>query len=548
MNDFKIIFDILANVTGGLCIFLLGMKNMSEGMQAIAGTRLRRMIGAATNNRFAACGTGAIVTSLIQSSSVTAVMTVGFVNAGVMTLIQAIGVILGADIGTTITGWIVSLDVAKYGLPLLGVSGFFYLFTQKERVRYLAMMIMGIGMVFFGLQLMKHGLEPMSESEQFKAWFYMFQPTSYLGVIKCVMVGAFVTAIVQSSSATVAITMTLAGSGVIDFRTAVALVLGQNIGTTITAYLASLGTSTNAKRAAYAHVLTKIIGVILAISLFFLYMNLLENILSKDLAIEKKIAFAHTLFNIMLVGLFLPLRNPLAALLIKIAPDKTHKEQPHLTFLDVRLLDTPAFGIQQSAEEIKNMDKGLRKMFDWVRESFAEEERNDERDKHVFHREEVLDIMQKEIVEFLGQLLAGSITHEVLNETRQQLRTADEYESISDYLVTILKLNLKMHNLDLKLSKEGRVHILDLHDHVANYVKMICDAVNDNNTDIMSKANTMGHTITHIMKDYRHAHLVRIENKHISPLNSLVFIDILQSYRKIKDHALNVAEAIAGDK
>jgi len=156
--------------------------------------------------------------------------------------------------------------------------------------------------------------------------------------------------------------------------------------------------------------------------------------------------------------------------------------------------------------------------------------------------------MQKEIVEFLGQLLSGSITHEVQDETRKQLRTADEYESISDYLVTILKLNLKMHNLNLNLSEEGRKHILDLHDKVADYVTMICDAVNENNTDILSKANTMGNTITHIMKDYRQAHLVRIENKHIPPLNSLVFIDILQSYRKVKDHALNVAEAIAGAK
>jgi len=195
------------NLIGGLAIFLLGMKNMSEGMQAIAGSRLRRMIGVATNNRLLACGTGAVVTSIIQSSSVTTVMLVGFVNAGLMTLLQAIGVILGADIGTTITGWIVSLNVAEYGLPVLGLSGFFFLFTKNERLRYAAMAFMGVGMVFFGLQLMKHGLEPLRHSENFIAWFSRFEPASYFGVLKCVLAGALVTAVVQSSSATVAITI-----------------------------------------------------------------------------------------------------------------------------------------------------------------------------------------------------------------------------------------------------------------------------------------------------------------------------------------------------
>ena len=167
--EYQLIIQIIFNVIGGLAIFLLGMHNMSEGMQAIAGKRLRRMISAVTDNRFLACGTGALVTSLIQSSSITAVMAVGFVNAGVMTLIQAIGIILGADIGTTITGWIVSLNIAKYGLPILGISAFLFLFTKNERLRYTAMMIMGVGMVFFGLQLMKYGLEPLRDSKEFIA-------------------------------------------------------------------------------------------------------------------------------------------------------------------------------------------------------------------------------------------------------------------------------------------------------------------------------------------------------------------------------------------
>jgi len=544
----ELIYELIVGIIGGLCLFLLGMKHMSEGMQAIAGSKLRKMISAVTDKRIYACTTGAAITALIQSSSVTAVMVVGMVNAGLMTLTQSIGVILGADIGTTITAWIVSMDVLQYGLPMLGLSGFFYLFSKNERLRYASMMIMGVGMVFFGLELMKHGLEPLRESPKVLAWFSAYDPTSYWGVIKCVLVGAIVTAIVQSSSATVAITITLARSDIIGFDTSVALVLGQNIGTTITAYLACLGASTNAKRTAYAHILIKVIAVLLMVPLFFQYMRFLNHILSPSIDIAKRIAFAHTIFNVLLVAGFLPFVGLLAKWLQWIAPDKAHKEMPHLTFLDVRLLDTPAFGIQQSADEIVRMADGVTKMLDWTRETLANTDRDEEREKKLFHREEVLDIMQKEIVEFLSGVLSGNVPHDVMAEARKQLRIADEYESISDYLVTILKLHLKIQNTGLTLSEDDRKEILMLHDRVTEYMTMINAAVKENNAEILSKARSQGDTITHAMKGCRQSHLIRVEKKHASPLDCLIFVDILQSYRKIKDHALNIAEAIAGEK
>ena len=230
-------------IVGGLGVFLLGMKNMSEGMQAVAGDKMRKLINAVTNNRFVACGVGLVVTMLIQSSSVTTVMVVGMVNAGIMTLTQAIGVILGADIGTTITAWILVLEVGKYGLPLLGVSSFFFLFSKREKVRYTAMMMLGLGMVFFGLQLMKEGFYPLREMPEFIAWFSKFTPNSFWGVWRCCLIGAAVTAIVQSSSATVGITLGLVATGIIDFKTGAALVLGENIGTTITAESCGSGNS-----------------------------------------------------------------------------------------------------------------------------------------------------------------------------------------------------------------------------------------------------------------------------------------------------------------
>ncbi|MDO5577104.1 MAG: Na/Pi symporter, partial [Fibrobacter sp.] len=260
--DTNMMISMIFSIVGGLGVFLLGMRNMSDGLQAVAGDHLRKLIGIVTNNRLLATGVGTLVTCVIQSSSVTTVMTVGFVNSGLMTLQQAIGVIMGANIGTTITGWILVLSVDQYGLPLLGITAFIFLFSRNEKVRYFGMTLMGIGMIFFGLQLMKDGFKPIRDIPQFVEWFHVFSANTYFGVLKCALVGCVLTLVVQSSSATLGVTMGLASTGVINFETAAALVLGENIGTTITAFLASLGTTTNAKRAAYAHIVFNVLGVL----------------------------------------------------------------------------------------------------------------------------------------------------------------------------------------------------------------------------------------------------------------------------------------------
>ncbi len=546
--EFQFVINMIFSVIGGLAIFLLGMNNMSEGMQVIAGSRLRKMINTVTDNRLLACGTGAAVTALIQSSSVTTVMTVGFVNAGVMTLIQAIGVILGADIGTTITGWIVSLNIAEYGLPILGISGFFFLFTKNERLRYIALMVMGFGMIFFGLQLMKQGLEPMRDSEEFIAWFSKYQPDTYLGVVKCILVGAFVTAIVQSSSATVAITITLASTGVIDYNTAVSLVLGENIGTTITAYLASIGASTNAKRVAYAHIIIKVIGVLLITLLFFTYMDLLNSILSENIDIKKRIAFSHTLFNIILIFLFLPFRNHLAFLLQKIIPDRPHKEIPHLTLLDIRMLDTPVLVVEQSHREIMRMGENVRQMLEYLREIIHDNKADDNLIKKVFHREEVLDIIQKEISTFLVNILSGNIPHKLVDEAQAQFRMTDEYESVSDYIASILKLYLKLRNEEIKLTDHQIEELLEIHEMVTSFFKMVDNAIAERKSQIIPKVRSEANAITHCFREKRINHLQKISETKMDPLLSITYINMLNSYRRIRDHILNIAEALAGEK
>ena len=557
----SLVFKILWSVVGGLGIFLLGMKHMSEGMQAVAGNKLRALINAVTNNRFIACVVGVIVTAIIQSSSVTTVMVVGFVNASIMNLTQAIGVILGADIGTTITGWILVLPIAKFGLPILGIAALFYLFSNKDRLRYTAMTIMGLGMIFFGLQLMKNGFKPLKDMPEFIEWFSRFTPTSYLGVLKCTLVGAMVTAIVQSSSATVGITMGLASTGVINFETAAALVLGENIGTTVTAYLASLGASTNAKRAAYAHILIKVIGVAWITAIFPYYITFIKKLVSVDpngtMIVDgvknyphmiKSIAMTHTVFNVINVVLFLPLITPFSKLLIKIAPDKPVKEPPKLTYLDVRMLDTPALGIAQSKKEVLNMSKMVKEMMDDLNMVLSSDQPDEEVINRIFRKEEVLDIIQKEIVVFLSNLLGGSVPHEVMDQARSQLRMADEYETLSDYIVNVLKMDRKLRKNNHKLHAEGYKERLDLHNNVCEFLKTISTAVEEENPIVLSKAYSEGERITRLMKSYRRQHLTRLAEEKVTPLTSLIYTDMLNAYRRMKDHALNIAEALAGEK
>ncbi len=564
--DVGSIAKMIFSVAGGLGIFLLGMKNMSEGMQAIAGDRMRKLINAVTNNRLIACCVGIFVTSMIQSSSVTTVMVVGMVNAGLMNLMQAIGVILGADIGTTITAWILALKIGKYGLSIIGASAFFFLFSKRDSVRFTAMLVLGLGMIFFGLELMKNGFAPLKELPEFEAWFSRFSPTSILGVIKCCLAGAILTAIVQSSSATIGITISLASTGVIDYPTAAALVLGENIGTTITAFLASLGTSTNARRAAYAHILIKVIAVSCMIPFFSMYTHFVEigiehftgyapaaevvvdGVAKNPHNIEVAIAATHTGFNIILVAAFLPFMGLLSKLLCRLVPEKAHKEVIHLKFLDVRMLDTPAISIQQSKNGILHMGESVRKMLNRLKQIMVENRPDERSEGKIFQREQKLDLVQKEIVEFLSSLLSGSVPHDIVNKGRIQLRMADEYESISDYITNILKLNLKMRKSNLNMNEAARDEILNIHNHVAAYIELITESVKEDNVDILTKAHTRGDAITHLIKDSRAKHLDRVSTGNTSALKSLIFTDMLTSYRKIKDHALNIAEALAGEK
>jgi phosphate:Na+ symporter len=565
--------QIALNVIGGLGIFLLGMKHMSEGLQAVSGDRLRKIISVATNNRFMGVLMGILVTCLVQSSSVTTVMVVGFVNSAIMNLMQAIGVILGANIGTTITGWILVLNIGKWGLPILGIAAFFFLFSKNERIRYVGMTVMGIGMVFFGLELMKNGFKPLRSMDEFNAWFQAFHITldggilaAYGDIIKCALVGMVLTMIVQSSSATLGITIGLAATGVIEFPTAAALVMGENIGTTITALLASIGTTTNAKRAAYAHFFFNVMGTLWFIALFpvairglssliaaktgFNPMEIsIENMDEKEfgLVITSGIALTHTTFNVANVLIFLPLVGLLAKFVTWLAPEKETKEASHLTYLDVRMLDTPSLGIVQSQGQLNFMADSVEGMMDQLK-TCIEGNGTTKLEGKIFQREEILDNVQKEIFLFLSNMVSGQVPHEVTTKAHQQMRIADEYESFSDYTANVLKGLKKIEQNNLLIDGPAKNKLLVLHDRVAAYMAKVNEYMKDENADILTWANTEGAAIGILMKELRGEHLARLQKEEVSPYFSLAYTDMLNFYRRMKDHALNIAEVVTGDK
>lgn len=553
--------DMAFHVVGGLGIFLLGMKYMQQGLQVVAGDRIRRLINAVTANRFLAVGIGLFITTLVQSSSVTSVMVIGLVNSELMTLTGAIGVIIGANIGTTITGWILALKIGQYGLPLLGLAAFGWLFIKGEKLRYSALAVLGVGMVFFGLELMKDGFEPVRELPEFASLFQLFEATDYLGVLKSALVGCVVTLIIQSSSATLGIAIALANTGVIDFQTAGALVLGTNVGTTITAYLASLGADVNAKRTAYFHIAFNVAGVVVITALFLpVYLPFIDAVfmggVDPNTQVEgvfpymtAGIALVHTVFNIVTGLLFIPFITPIATALRRLVKAAPAAERGRLTHLDFELVSSPLIAIEQSGFEIARTDRHVRTMLDDLRTIVTEEQTDRVLIDKTFERENIIDDVQSEVTRFLTDLLAADLSHDVAEEAKAQLRLADEFESVSDYVSNVLKLYLRLADAGVALSPDQREELLDLHDVIAAYYDTVQKGFALDTFELyLSGIRRDSRAITSKIRALRDRHWNRLSHETVDPLISTSYMDIANAYRRMKDHLLNIGEAIVGGK
>lgn len=538
--------DVLFKVVGGLGLFLYGMENMSSGMQKIAGDKLKKILAALTTNRIMAILMGIFVTGLAQSSSVSTVMTIGFINASLLTLQQGLGVILGANVGTTITGWLLALNIGKYGLPIVGFAAIAFMFVKGEKSRTRALTVMGFGFIFLGLELMSKGLSPLRTLPEFINLFHSFKADSFFGVVKVAMVGALLTGVVQSSAATLGITITLATQGLIDYPTAVALVLGENVGTTVTALLASIGASSNAKRAAYAHTLINIVGVMWATVIFRPYLSILAHFSDSTANMATAIATAHTMFNVINVILFIPFIGYLAKFLCTIVKDDDNGVV-RVTKLSSLMVTLPNVVIDQTRTEVLTMAANIKEIFFKLEEVYYNPSKLEAYNEEIDAIEEKLDLYEKEVSDANFTILNKGLEASYVEETRGNLITCDEYETISDYLKRVSNSLMRLKKDDLELTQERKETLQKLNHMVFDFFDDINKAYKTKDRDLFMLSISKYTAIKNLYKEARHGHFDKeAQNDETIPAKlSTGYMDILNYYRRATDHVYNIIEHFA---
>ena len=539
------------------------MKIMSEGLQKIAGSRMRKILAALTNNRLIGALVGVAVTAIIQSSSATTVMVVGFVNAGLMSLVQSIGIILGANVGTTITAQLIAFKITKYALPAIGIGAGFKLFSRNKKWSYMGEVLLGFGLLFFGLSVMKSAFDPLKTSEEFRQLFLVVGNNHLLGVL----IGAILTMIVQSSSATIGITIALASSGIISFEASVALILGENIGTTITANLAAIGTNLAARRTALAHFLFNFIGVCYMLIFFQFFIKFIASITPGDADfviqtqeqvarmggelgdkpfIARHIANTHTMFNILNTIIFLPLVGVLAKLSTMMIRGRDKDVDFHLKYLDNRVLNTPPIALAQARAETRSMALLAQEM---VEETLAFLQDNDlKRLPALEKKEELTDILQKEITDFLVSLSQQSITQDSSKEVASMMHMVNDLERVGDHCENLWLLSQRKLDLKIEFSDVAMREIAEISEITRNFLTRIIIAFEQKDTEVFAEAGRLEDAIDDLEDRLRNNHIKRLNTGECTVNSGLIFIDMLHNFEKIGDHTYNLAKAIVGKK
>jgi len=555
--------NLVFGFIGGLGLFFIGMRFMSEGLQKVAGDSMRRILETLTNNRVAAALVGMTITAIIQSSSATTVMAVSFVNAGLMTLKQAIGIIIGANVGTTVTAQIIAFKIHHYALPAIGLGAGLRLFTKSSRWRSIGEVVLGFGMLFFGLSLMKDAMMPLKESHVTRQAFLMFDGNPLWGVL----VGTLFTLMMQSSSVTVGVTMTLAASGLLSLHGSLALILGDNIGTTITAQLASLGTSTAARRTAQAHTVFNVIGVCYVLLLFPFFVKLVDvitpgnpdyvitsvNDATRHLAyigdkpyIARHVANAHTLFNVFNSFIFLPLMGLLDKVSTRMIRPRLIDEETHLVYLNTRIVESPPMAIGQARSETERMGEVTVSMLDGVMEAFFGD--SDKELDLVRKREEVIDHLQREIITFLVRTSQSPLSADDSRELNSIIHMADNFERIGDHTENLCNLVERKIRMKLPFSDTATDDIKILYTASREFLTAVIKGIRTRDIHMKVEADAHEAKINELEDAMRAGHIERLNSGLCGVDPGLVFIDMITSFEKIGDHCFNIAEAVVGIK
>jgi phosphate:Na+ symporter len=531
-------WEIAAKTIGGLGLFLFGIQMMASGMQKAAGDRLRRILELLTNRPVIGVLTGVLVTLLVQSSSTTTVMVVGFANAGLMNLSQAISVIIGANIGTTVTAQIVSFNIKVLALPAIGIGSILNFFGRRRLHRYLGQAVLGFGLLFLGMTTMSEGMYPLRELEYFRNILTSFAVNPLLGVL-C---GAVFTALIQSSSAATGVIIAMTTQGLVSFESAIPLVLGTNIGTCITAMLASIGANVAARRAAVAHVLFNVVGVTLALIFIGYFAELIQETAS---SVPRQVANTHTLFNILNTLVFMVFLKYFTRLVCIVVPGPEAHIDIGPKYLDSRMLKTPAAALGSCKKELLRM-AGIAR--DMVGEAVQVLIKNDmKKAMHIEQMEDLLDGLEKEINVYLAELSQHSLTKHQSKIVGGFMSAANDLERIGDHAKNILQMAEIRNDDRLSFSEQAISEIQLIYDKVAEMLANSGNALENEDKALAAQVVKEDDAVDLFEKILRKKHIERINTKKCSPAAGVIYLDVLSNLERIADHATNVAQIVIED-
>ena len=558
------VFQILT-LLGALGMFLYGygMTLMSEGLQKVAGSRLRSILSAMTANSFTRILTGTLITAIIQSSSATTVMIVSFVNAGLLSLTQAVGVIMGANIGTTVTSWLISLlgftaDISTLSIPLIGIGFAFMMFKSQKR-KNIGEMIIGFAMLFLGLSFLKDSVPDLSTNPEAIAFIQRWTDWGFFSVLIFVLVGTVMTIVLQSSSATVALTLVMASQGWIPFEMAAAMVLGENIGTTITANIAASVGNISAKRAALAHTVFNVFGVIWVLALYKPFLWLVSKIVVglggedpfvSSASLLYAISTVHTLFNLLntcILVWFTPQIVKFVTWVLK--GHKDEEEVFRLRYIQGGMMSTAELSLEQAEQEVVHFSEIVKKQYRYARQAVNEaddENRFDELFKKLEHYEQITDRIEFEIAKYLSNIQESDLSQEGTNKLQAMYKIISELESMGDSGFNVGRI-LQRKNLHSQKFDEATVrklnHMLDLVDvaidsMIANLKEGFHHVIN------ISNAQDAEHDINEYRDNLKEEHLRNIESEESSYLRGVYYMDLVSECERVGDFIINVSEAL----
>lgn len=535
-------FGNIATLLSGLGLLLYGIKILGEGLELAAGAKLKVLLEKMTSNRFAAVLVGFVITTLIQSSSTTTVMVVGFVNTGIMNLTQAIGVIMGANIGTTTTSILVSLDIGKYAPIAIGIGVFLSMLTKKTTKKHIGLAITGFGMLFLGMTLMKDAMEPLASSPVFSEWL-MNANNPFVAIL----IGTVITAVIQSSAASIGILQALAAQGLIPLHFAVYVIYGQNIGTCITALISSIGTKKNSKRTAVMHVLFNVFGTVIFIILTKLlpFTDWIESLTDNTMM---QLSLVHIIFNVVSTLIMFPFADKvLVKLACLIVPDKKDSSEDDfkLQFVDNLMINTPPFAVAQVSKEVHRMAGLARQNFSIAAEDLLN--KSCDHFDEVQHTEEVINFLNHNITPILVKINSLDLSYSDAKYIGRVFHVINDIERIGDHAQNLEEAAKSRVDEGIEISAEGERELREMYETT---LKLIDGSIEAFTSQILDneKAEQLGEyeaSVDDMQTDFEQSHIERLNAHKCNTRAGMLFINTITDFERVADHATNIAWSVS---